>query len=259
MKHAHPLRTLGFNVLFVLLFRFAAHADVTVTDCGGFVPAGERGVLQNDLNGCESAGVVLGRGAMVELNGHTIHAGAWGIYCTERKCTIRGPGQITGTSTAAIGTDNGKCKATVSDVDLHDNLGNGIQLTPSSLLIVHNTDIRHNGKNGIEVPVGIVKGSDVTIRDNTGNGMVNTARFVFSGLALQDNGAPGIVSPFGAGVLKRSLLARNNAHDPSGTMDIATNKRPRLVDSACERSGIIPESGIVPGGMGPGWGVCSRD
>ena len=259
MKRFRAVWCLCIAALLCVFAVSSVRADLAITECSTLVPSGEVGVLQNDLTSCESVGVLLGKGAGLRLNGHAISGGAWGVYCTERKCTIQGPGQVTGTSIAAVGTDNGKCKASLSDVDLQSNAGNGVQLPPYSVLQLRNVSISGNGKNGIELPVGVAKGVKVTIGGNTGNGLVSTKKFLFTQLTMQDNGAPGIVSPFGAGVLKESTLARNNANDPSGTMDIATPKRPKLVESTCERSGIIPESGIIPGGTDPGWGVCSGD
>jgi hypothetical protein len=105
------------------------NAAVQITTCGGTIPADERWILQNDVvcqyrcsgdpsivcgyNGddlcgrrkgvCEPEEFVLERGAVLDLNGHTIEVAyqAGGAQCGTSdadvgRCTVKGPGAFVG-------------------------------------------------------------------------------------------------------------------------------------------------------------------
>ena len=70
-------------------------AQVEITTCGQAV-FGQSATLMADLDcsGSSAPGIEAG-GASIELNGHTITGGTHGISC-DGKCSVEGPGTITG-------------------------------------------------------------------------------------------------------------------------------------------------------------------
>jgi hypothetical protein len=85
------------------------------------VPAGQVGVLQADLSGCHYA-AALEDDATVQLNNHVISGcGMFTVACRGRRCTIEGPGEITG-GDCNVYEDNSlrNRRMTVRNVDMHD-------------------------------------------------------------------------------------------------------------------------------------------
>jgi hypothetical protein len=113
----------------------ASDAELLLTSCGAMIPAGERGVLQNDVtcvfrcssdpsivcgssgdelcdggNGyCEPEHFLLERGATLDLNGHTVHMAyqGSGAVCGRSdadrgRCIVRGPGKFAGNKGTAV-------------------------------------------------------------------------------------------------------------------------------------------------------------
>jgi len=256
------LLALGLAAIAPTILVSSARADVAISTCAATVPAGETGILQNDLVDCNETmpAVFLHENATIDLAGHSISSGGSGVFCFGRRCTIVGPGEITGAENAGISAaSDEKARVTVDGVDIHDNLGDGIALPSSSKLFLSSTTITSNGADGVSAHKGRLKGENVVISGNAGTGLRNVKKFTFKTSAIENNGSIGIVSSFGKGRLVSSTLSGNNADDPNGTLDIATLKKPRLVDSTCERSGIIPPSLTLPSPLDPGWGVCTND
>src|SRR5262249_56752633 len=84
------------------LLRSASASSVDITACPAAVPAGGMGVVQADLNctsGTDSGYVVLGQGATLQLNGHslTFNPGSTpsALVLCEGTCTVSGPGTLT--------------------------------------------------------------------------------------------------------------------------------------------------------------------
>ena len=84
----------------------APHADaLDVTACGVVAAPGEVATLEADVDCTQGSaefpdwGITLGRGATLDLNGHTLtlepSAGIGAVQCTSR-CEVAGPGAITG-------------------------------------------------------------------------------------------------------------------------------------------------------------------
>ncbi len=79
--------------LATLLTRSAYAVDITT--CDEIVPASETGVLLTDLAGCND-GVVLAERAALQMNGHSILGANAGVFCLGPRCSIAGPGEISG-------------------------------------------------------------------------------------------------------------------------------------------------------------------
>lgn len=113
----------------------AGRAVVPITSCGQKVPAGETGVLQNDVecdyrctgdrsivcgfdgNGrcgdkgyCAAEDVTLKRDAVLDLNGHTVSAAYqnYAVICLQGassgRCVVRGPGTLSGGHVGILST-----------------------------------------------------------------------------------------------------------------------------------------------------------
>ena len=281
-------------VLLVLAGRAGA---MDVTGCGQVVPAHDVGVLQIDLdcNGaartctyyanipcssdadcnqtgpglCASQAVILGAGATLELNGHSIvadGAGGLGVWCAHPRfnvpCTIHGPGEISGGS---IGV--GAYRIVIADVDVHDtNQG----IVAPTLVRATNVTADHNGLLGLyagrleatnvsasnNTDAGIfaprLRGMGITASNNGGPGLIVYRRFKITGLVADNNGGGGIYST-GGGVLSDSMLSGNLYEGAS--LDLLTARLPHLRNTTCGKSAQLDESGEP----GPSWGVCSGD
>ncbi len=79
--------------LAALLTRSTSAVDITA--CDEIVPARETGVLLTDLAGCND-GVVLAERAALQMNGHSILGANAGVFCLGPRCSIAGPGEISG-------------------------------------------------------------------------------------------------------------------------------------------------------------------
>src|SRR5262245_33788032 len=123
------LRSAGTLAFVVLAATGVRAADITA--CGQSVPAGRRAVLGADLTCPPGApAATVGEHATLALNGHTIHGGGTAVLCTGRRCTIEGPGEITGATRAGVAqrSREGKVVLRVRGVRVHGNHGDGIAL-----------------------------------------------------------------------------------------------------------------------------------
>ena len=225
-----------------------------VTGCGQVVPPRETGVLQVDLTGCASSaiGVFLSDRSELDLNGHAIASGAIGVHCAEKHCTVHGPGEIRNAGIHGIMASFKNARVVVEDADIHDNGSGGIVATFGKPRIdVERVNVRYN-EVGIETIFrGRIFGEDVDASYNRSNGIVAGGRFRFRRLTLLDSGvsAPdpeddGLICFYGGGTLIDSTVTGSVGDD------LATFRRPRLVDSTCGTS-RAPAGGT--------WGVCTND
>jgi hypothetical protein len=197
------------------------------------VPAKQTAVLQADLTGCHYA-VALENGATLQMNGHVIRdCGVYAVVCLGRRCTIEGPGEITGGGCdVAGGAPTGKLqKMFLRDVNVHDTWGSvgGVRtrLFATNVTVTHQID-NPNAFGGSQVAVGGygVVGTNLVATDNIGFGVV-----AFKRLRLVD-----------------STVTGNNGFERG--LDIESNARPHLVDTVCGRS--VDEFNVP-------WGVCTND
>ena len=283
-------------LLAMLLLEGRAWA-VDVTTCGQVVPENDVGVLQADLDckgaprtcsyyantpcvsddvcnhagvgRCLSQAVILGKGATLQLNGHTIVAdgsSGLGVWCAHPalnvRCTVQGPGEIVG---GEIGV--GAYRLVIQDVSIHGahqgvvaptvvvatNVtadGNGLFGLYAGRLTATNVSASNNANAGIFSPR--IRGTGVTTNDNGEQGLVVYRRFKLTGLTAQNNGAGGIYST-GGGLLIDSTVSGNLYEGAS--LDLLTAHRPVLRNSTCGASAQLDETGEP----GPSWGVCSGD
>lgn len=229
---------------------------VDVTGCGQVVPPRETGVLQVDLTGCSSSavGVFLSDRSELELNGHAIASGALGVHCFEKRCTVRGPGEIRGAAVHGLLASFDNARVRVEDVDVHDNAFGGIVASSGKPRIVVERVQARNNAVGIEtIFKGRIFGEDVDASNNRSNGIVAGARFRFKRLTLLDTGATapdpvddGLVCLYGGGTLVDSTVTG------SAGADLATFRRPRIINSTCGTSRFVDPAGSP-------WGVCTND
>ena len=97
------LRILGLGLVLLGVLATHAHA-LDVTSCPLIVPGGETATLQADVDcivgspGYNAYGIVLGRGARLELNGHTLRQVGYELVTPVAclgKCEVVGPGRFT--------------------------------------------------------------------------------------------------------------------------------------------------------------------
>jgi hypothetical protein len=232
-----------------------AAARMDITSCGQVVPAGEQAVLRADLDcppGVSGPTVTLGDDASLRMNGHAIRGGTW-LSCT--RCTITGPGEISGAADCAIRITANPTPPNAGlvarDLYIHDNGFCAIAM-PGSVRL-------RNVVIGGDTPYGLVellalRGSDVHITnsplaigcnangtgpdacgENGENCPVHLRRLV-----VQDGG----VGIFGCNLFLRDSVLEGNQFD-----DLVTAVRPHLLRTRCDHS------------RGPdgGWGVCAGD
>ena len=316
---------IGPLLMAVSLPRIALGIDVTA--CNTTVPKGETGVVQTDLDCTNTAApaVRLLRGAVLELNGHTVAGGPGFPTIVGTKdalsdfepgrFTIRGPGTIAGSDpdpypfpglhgcvtvnggrarleseTGEIdvhGCDVGVLGGTTGDlsggrldldhVTMHDNWeagaaakavkashvtahhhARGIGLTARTSLRLSNVSAHHND---VGLSAGrAVKGADVTASDNLGpdpNGAGGVGVFSAGSVNLLRLTASNNTNP-GVGAVRVKLVdstvVNNGLRPPHLTIDIQSERRPRLVNSTCLHSEVTGV-GMVP----PDWDVCLND
>jgi hypothetical protein len=199
-----------------------------VTTCGETVPAGDVGVLRADLVGCDYYAVELEDGATLQMNGHAILGSiVYSIYCTGRRCTMVGPGEV-----ANGGSARGQGSV------LHDYIGHGRTVMTVSDLDIHD--------NGLGIAGGLVYVSNVVVTRNRDGGIF-AYRFKATNAQVIDNGGYGIF----AGRDIRLVDSTITGNDGNGQgIDLTARRRPHLIDSTCGKS-------LGPSG-GP-FGVCTGD
>ncbi len=285
----------------LLLVGSAARA-VDITECGQLVPPGETGVLQADLD-CEASpgpsrcssdlemicssasdcplgaclpapGVnlgdfPLGSRAQLELNGHSIRGARRGIVCYVRRCTILGPGEVSGTGDAirafrghltvenVVLSESGygirtshKTKVQLTDVLLRDNTHFG-----ANVWKLRATNLSAIG-NRIGIDARTIEGTNITVENNEvglgGSHLLRKA--TIDGLEATNNSIAGV---WGARMRLQNSLLENNG------VDLRTRRRPRLVNTTwsnsevCERARRRSHNDCTP--TGESWQVCTND
>ncbi len=284
----------------LLMIGSAARA-VDITECGQLVPPGETGVLQADLDCeaspgpsrcssdlemiCSSASdcplgacltapgvnlgdLPLGSRAQLELNGHSIRGARRGIVCYVRRCTILGPGEVSGTgdairafrghltvenvvlSESAYGIRSDRAKVQLTDVLLRDNTSFG-----ASVRNLRATNLSAIG-NRFGIDARRIEGTNITVENNeVGIGGAHLLRkATIDGLEATNNSIAGIQ---GLKVRLQNSLLENNG------VDLRTRGRPRLVNTTCSNSEVCERArrrshnDCTP--TGESWQVCTND
>jgi len=262
-------RTLLF-VATVLIAAGGIAAGFDVTACDTTVPAGETGILQNDLS-CSGAFVAvnLSEGATLDMQGHAISGAPLrdaAVSCNGGRCRVTGPGDISG-PVVAISILRGRQRLTVSDVTIHDcKWGILDDSSRRSAVVASNLSVTGCTQAGLQLAK--LRGSGITANGNGGPGLA-VDRIRAENVVTNDNGAPGI---FGGAARVTGLVANNNGdagirvvkaalRDATLTgnngygvgFDVLTKRRPRVVNVTCGKSGVI--GGVIT----DTWGVCAGD
>lgn len=286
----------------------SCRAEITLFDCGGTVPQNQRAVLQNDvvcdfrcsgdpsvlcgyqddetcrgIGTCEADFFRLARGAVLELNGHTIEAAyqASAVVCgfsrnDNGRCIVKGPGTIRGGKGSAI--YGGHMDIIVRDVTVSRfdtsiyTLG---RITAKGLVVLGDRENSVYGGEGVTLrdvtmdgesviqsgqdmfvdnvvlgphhgrleAVGLVHGRDVMM---LGNRSI-AGRDVWLRRVTSEPSEPDDVCDVGCLVSADRSLRLVDSH----VVSIESGREPVLVRSTCDFSTVA--------GSSASWGVCSND
>ncbi len=241
----------------------AAPPPIEVTACGQEVPAGRSAILTTDLacgttNG--AIGVALGRGAKLDMQGHTITGGVAAVACLPVLCdgTWCGPTKTSGRCEVSNGTITGARyeaisagKVVVRNMTLLNNRAYGV-------LAFHKAEVRDSHIAGDET--GVQANLRIRLINSTvDGGYVVSAKRVDLESSSVTNAA--ILGIYGRDVRLTNSSATGNGTDPRCGVDvtcadIASTKPPRLdATSTCDHS---LDTRDTPFSMPP-WGVCTLD
>jgi hypothetical protein len=280
--------------LFVLLMHRGVMA-LDVTSCGTTVPAGEVGELVADLDctngpghcaddpaiscssagggfvdcpnsGCITYGVHLAPSATLDMNGHTISGGDYGVLCRDFGCAVDGGGgTIANEEFSAIWLFGGG-RLTVSHLTIHDTKRGSIVLAFfASKLVLR--DVTSYNSAGIGTNVDI-DATDVSVAGSPPGGCgfggslqggklrasnvqanyVSGTRLKARNLTVDADCAQGIRIDGKATLIGSSITGAQQ-------VDVLTAKRPHLAHTTCGTSAQL----LADGSVGPTWGVCAGD
>ena len=274
MRLSLPLAT-------ALLAVAAGARAMPLTACPTVVPAGETAVLVSDL-ACNVVGpsVTLQKGATLDLSGFvlTLSGTDAGIECADGKCTVRssvpggrivagGPGPV-GFGAVLAHVKSGRGAIVVRDLDIDVSppgfAESGGYAVGKVSIDAQRVDVSNAGDAALSAPR--VKVSDALLTDNWIGirGFAVTARRVAT-----SGGGYGIAGvrarlreitvhgAFHNGVQAQDVVLRDS--DATGNnvggqgADIASIRRPRLVDTTCGTSQVFEAA------PGTSWGVCLAD
>ena len=265
---------------------FASHAaaQTSVTTCGQEVTGAATLDADLDCTGLDGGAVTI-HGGSLAMNGHTITGGRFGIFC-DAKCTILGPGTVTGatfaglqifgTSVRVTGVDITNCalfgmqvwKAAVVEGPATIS-GNGDGIRAGNVARITNVTITGN-YFAVEVANNVSSGS-VTVKGSTitanRTGLFVQRKVVVTDSTIAGNEQYGIeVGGCGNGnrpgraMVKHSTVTGNGTDSECGSTiacaDIASCPVPPKLraGSTCDHSYVLG-SGIP----GNNWGVCALD
>jgi hypothetical protein len=248
-----------------------AHA-VDVTTCGQTLHPGDVGVLQNDLTCITGSGIRLENGSVLDLGGHTLTiqmSSFTAVECLAR-CSVLGPGVLTRVGAGPGGggvVSNGKGRVIVTGVVL-DGFAIAIE-APFARLSLTNTTIQNSilGADARRIDVDNVtittvaspsntcltaftnriRGQDVTL-GGCGVG-IQVGRSVDLTRLTWANGSIGVIT-------RRRIRLVDSSVTGASTVDVASGRLPRLVNTTCDHSLRLDSSGVI---TPEPWGVCASD
>jgi hypothetical protein len=255
------LRAVTLILALVPMLRGSASA-VDVSSCAQEIPPGATGTLSADL-ACTpgGVGVLLNQDSTLELNGHSITGGSVAVSLAGKKCAIVGPGELAGSDGGGLIAQNniGRVKVTVRDGVVFHDLGTAaIALGEANRvkLRLDNVTIRDNpGRAVVGCNYLRIKATGLTVARNAA-GLCGIGISLI-GASITDNDDSGIFSWKARVRLKDSTVTGNNVSGPN--YDIVTHRKPRLVNSTCDRSVQLPEVPGLATPSSPSWGVCAND
>src|SRR5262245_38941701 len=266
---------LGFAASTLLLS--APASGVNVVACGQIVRRGEVGDLLADL-ACPGGGVVLEAKAALNLNGHVVAgpgAGSGsclfpdcgGVWCQGSRCTVEGPGEITGFPIGIFSQDPidlaRKGRVTAANLLLRGNneglrarsaglssvvaRENGLGISAESCRL-ENVEASANGPLPLGLAVGIVgrtiRGGDVRVEGNLGAfGAIVATNVNLTRATVTGNAGDGIR-------VARRISLRDSTVTANATVDLSAPRRPRLTNTTC---------GSSSDQLSGDWDVCTND
>jgi hypothetical protein len=284
-----------FAAALALLAMRSGALAIVVTSCGTSVPAGDVGDLANDLDcttgpghcaddpsvSCSSAagafvdcptsmcvryGVHLAPNARLEMNGHTISGGDYGVLCRDFGCTVDGGGgTIANEEFSAVWLFGGG-KLVINDLTIHDTFRTAVGVAYfARKLVLRNVD----GYNiaGIEASVD-VDATNVTLAGSRPGGCgfdadLQGRRVRATNVSVSFIGAERlrgrqltVAASCGDGIrVTGNTRLMDSSITGAQNVDVLTGLRPRLVRTSCGTSAqLLPD-----GTTGPTWGVCAGD
>lgn len=267
----------------LLVFVGVAHA-LDITTCDQTVPSAQVGVLQadlvcpnpNTLDDCIGAGdgapaaVRLAANATLQMNGHSITGGCFGVRSftggARNRIAIQGPGSISGAFYGVFFEG----RLTISDVTLDANQGGVIAADPPTTKSrITATNVTANDSTGPWEGSGIsayrIDATSVTVNGNATSGIIATARLTAKGVTADGNGN-GLYShgkiraedvtatnslQYGVAARRLRLRTATVTGSQSG-IDLWTQSRPSTFAVTCDHSGSQSTPSIP-------WGVCASD
>jgi hypothetical protein len=251
------MRILTAVLLVVASFVGSAHAAspvVQITACGDVVPRNSHGILMNDLDctgfvgGIVNSAISMERSSSLDLQGHTVTGGLFGIACSELcsggngtcstdRCEITN-GTVTGAEASGITGD----RVTVRHVTASNNGEAGVQGYHKAR--AYDSILTQNGYDGIFA--WTVQVERCTATGNGRAGVLGGKR------ELSGNLTHGIS-------VRDSTVTGNGTSSECGTRntcaDLMSSTRPRVRRSTCVSSA---SPGSTGGACGVDWWcVCS--
>lgn len=261
------MRTLSVAALLISLIGSAG--AVNITTCNVTVPDGQQGILQADLDcGGTTTGVILERQAAIQMNGHTIrHAGGnGGIHCTERRCTVVGPGTVADCSSVDGAFLDQGVRFVVGELTVErcrSGIASAVDVggTPQTRVLATDLTLRDNSADGARI--GRFVGRSVVVSGNAQAGISASRRILGDHLTVSNNGAQGLISSrvklltstvngnaIGVDFVRASMVGSTLTGNT--TADLYGSKRPTFVSSTCGHS-------VQKGQANMTLGVCTGD
>ena len=250
---------------------------VDVTTCPATVPAYTTGIVQADLtctNATSSGYIELQRGAVLNLNGHTLtftpdDPAAALVFC-DSNCAVQGPGILTasalGWASIWVGAEG---MLVVRDLTI-EGMVHGI-VDNNGRVIVTNTSIsaqqwgiaaaKKAVLDGVTVAVtapggycigataeirSAVVGQNVTLTSCV-DGIWASGKVRLTNLTANNNSGVGVYSA-------KRLVLKDSSVTGSGIVDLLSGRRPVLLNTTC---GTSRQDTFDP--VPPTWGVCAND
>lgn len=267
MRLVHGRSPILLAALLATVLPTRSALGLDLVSCGPDVPAGVVAVLQSDVVCPPGVSIVLGRGATLQLNGHSITAesevaGHVAIGCVRGRCQVVGPGEVRGFGGIAIAAFQ-PSRLVITDVVVRNNgVGlNGDRVEASGTSFVANsswgasahvlraTNVSATGNGQFGLGGRTIRGSGISASDNLEDGL-RANRISVDHLAATGNGRYGVTARFpGTTAVRDSNVTAN------GAADVASQGRPVVRRTSCTTSRRLDSYGTNLGS----WGVCSAD
>lgn len=230
----------------VLALAAGAAPAVEITQCGQSVPAGEIGELRANLE-CTRAGdplhlsaqgLILGRGATLNLNGFTIMGDGSGAGIQCAGCIISGPGEIANFEVAITG---GGGRVRIQNVVARGNR-NGMTYKAPRVIDLINVVMSDNAEIGMSARGGRVRGRDVEASRNGTAGVWAPAVKLVRLTAIGNGSRGGVYATLPREARLRlidSTITGNNGLEAG--FDVLSTGRVTLRNTTCGRGARVRE------------------